>query len=60
MEVTLPEGYRLERDPEVLRLVAVDDGRLVAAFSARGTTQGAVEETAWEAYETTQPHGKPK
>jgi len=50
VEVTLPEGYRLERDPDVLLLLA-GDGRLMAAFSARGATQGAVEQTAWEAYE---------
>jgi hypothetical protein len=39
VEVTLPEGYRLERDPDVLLLLA-GDGRLVAAFSARGARQG--------------------
>jgi hypothetical protein len=45
--VTLPEGYRLAREPDVLRLVS-GDGLLVAAFSARGATQGAVEEAAWD------------
>jgi len=58
--VTLPEGYRLERDPDVL-LLLTSDGLLVAAFSARGATQGALEETAWGAYdETAQPRQKPK
>jgi hypothetical protein len=45
----LPEGYRLERDPEVLPLVA-GGGLLVAAFSARGATEGAVREADWEAH----------
>jgi hypothetical protein len=63
VEVTLPEGYRLQRDPDVLLLLA-GDGRLVAAFSARGARQGAVEQTAGEGYETarqrrrTKPRGR--
>jgi hypothetical protein len=60
VEVNLPEGYRLERDPDVLRLVAGEDGLLVAAFSARGATQEAVEETAREAYETAHQRRKAK
>jgi hypothetical protein len=59
VEVSLPEGYRLERDPDVLLLLD-GDGRSVAAFSARGARKGAVEETAWEAYETPRQHRKPK
>jgi hypothetical protein len=58
LEVTLPEGYRLAREADVLLLLA-GHGRLVAAFSARGATQGTVEEAAWEAYETAQQRGKP-
>ena len=53
----MPEGYRLAREPDVLRLVS-GDGLLVAAFSARGATQGAVEEAAWDAYETARPRRK--
>jgi hypothetical protein len=59
VEVNLPVGYSLERDPEVLLLVA-GAGLLVAAFSARGATRGTIEETAWEAYETARPLRKPK
>ena len=42
----LPDGYRLERDPELLVLRA-DNGRFVAAFSTVGATEGAVWEAAW-------------
>jgi hypothetical protein len=33
--VSLPEGYRLERDPDMLLLLR-SDGLAVAALSARG------------------------
>jgi hypothetical protein len=51
VEVSLPEGYRLEYDPEVLLLVAGDDV-VVGVFSARGATERTIEQAAWEAYES--------
>jgi hypothetical protein len=45
--VTLPEGYRVERDPDVLVLRA-DDGRFVAAFGIRGATEESVRVVAWQ------------
>ena len=60
VEVTLPEGYRLAHDPDVVLLLLGSEGLVVAAFSARGASRGAVEETAWEAFETAQPRRKPK
>jgi hypothetical protein len=43
--VTLPTGYRVERDPDVLVLRA-DDGRFVAAFGIRGATEESVRAVA--------------
>jgi hypothetical protein len=46
----LPQGYRLEEDPDVLLLLR-PDGSLVAAFSARGADPPEVFAAAWEDYE---------
>lgn len=43
--MSLPAGYYLERDPDVLVLRA-DGGRFVAAFGVPG--EAAVREAAWE------------
>lgn len=45
--VTLPAGYRVEHDPDVLVLRA-DDGRFVAAFGIRGATKESVWAAAWQ------------
>lgn len=47
MEPNLPPGYRLQRDPDLL-LLRRPDGSVVAAFSARGATEEAVERAARE------------
>ncbi len=44
---TLPLGYFVERDPDLL-LLRRPDGTLVAAFSARGVDPLEVELTVWE------------
>jgi hypothetical protein len=44
---TLPFGYYVEREPDVLLLRRPDD-TLVAAFSARGVDSFEVELTVWE------------
>jgi hypothetical protein len=46
----LPPGYRLEYDPEVLRLLRRIDGSVVAAFSVGGLTLAEVVKTAEEDY----------
>ena len=46
MEPNLPLGYRLQRDPDLLLLLR-PDGSVVAAFSARGAAEEAVERAAW-------------
>jgi hypothetical protein len=47
-EPHLPPGYRLDRsDPDVWTLRR-PEGWVVAHFSARGATNEAVEEAAWE------------
>jgi hypothetical protein len=57
----LPEGYRLDlsSDPDapVLRR---PDGTKVACFSARGMTNGAIEQEALEdlLYENKEPRGR--
>ena len=44
-------GYRLDRsDPDVWALRR-PEGWVVARFSARGATKGAIEKTAWEDHE---------
>lgn len=48
MYVSLPEGYRLERDPDLI-VLRDNHGRFVAAFSARGATRDAIEGAAREA-----------
>ena len=47
MELRLPPGYHLQRDPDLL-LLRRPDGSVAAAFSARGATEEAVERVAWE------------
>lgn len=43
----LPDGYRIELDPDVLVLRA-DDGRFVAAFGIRRATDESVRGVAWQ------------
>jgi hypothetical protein len=51
-EPRLPPGYRLDMsDPDVLALRR-PEGWVVAYFSVRGATKEAVEQTAWEDYES--------
>lgn len=57
--MSLPEGYRLQRAPDVPLLLR-SDGLLVAAFSARGAAEWAVETAAWEDHEGARPRGMPK
>ncbi len=47
MELRLPPGYYVERDPDTCTLRR-PDGRLVAAFSARGVIPDTIEGLAWE------------
>ncbi|MBA2783974.1 MAG: hypothetical protein M3Q62_11445 [Actinomycetota bacterium] len=47
MEPSLPPGYHLERDPDLL-LLRRPDRSLTAAFSATGATAKAVELAACE------------
>ena len=47
LEPSLPPGYHLERDPDLL-LLRRPDGSLTAAFSVTGATAEAVEHAAWE------------
>ena len=46
VEVALPPGYYLERDPDLLILREGREGRFVAAFSARGATPSEVMRAA--------------
>jgi hypothetical protein len=51
-EPRLPPGYRLDRsDPDVWALRR-PEGWVVARFSAQGATKEAIEEAAWEDYES--------
>ena len=47
MKLRLPQGYYLERDPDIWTLRRPDGG-FVAAFSARGAVAETVESAAWE------------
>ncbi len=47
MKLRLPQGYYLEKDPDIWTLRR-PDGRLVAAFSARGVVAETIEGAAWE------------
>lgn len=47
MELQLPPGYYVERDPDTCTLRR-PDGHLVAAFSARGVIAETIEGVAWE------------
>jgi hypothetical protein len=50
-ELRLPPGYRLDRsDPDVWALRR-PEGWVVAHFSARGVTNEAIEQAAWEDHE---------
>jgi hypothetical protein len=46
-KLPLPPGYGLEYDADLI-LLGRDEGTLVAAFSARGTTPSEVARTAWD------------
>ncbi len=47
MELRLPPGYYVERDPDTCTLRR-PDGQFVAAFSARGVIAETIEGAAWE------------
>ena len=47
MKLRLPQGYYLEKDPDIWMLRR-PDGRSVAAFSARGVVAETIESAAWE------------
>jgi hypothetical protein len=47
MELRLPPGYYVERDPDTCTLRRAD-GHFVAAFSARGVIAETIEGVAWE------------
>jgi hypothetical protein len=47
MDVRLPPGYRLQRDPDVL-VLRRSDGCFVAAFSVLGASREDIEEAARE------------
>jgi hypothetical protein len=48
VEPRLPPGYRLDRSDPDLWALRRPQGWVVAHFSARGTTKGAIEQVAWE------------
>ena len=51
-ELHLPPGYRLDwSDPDVWALRR-PEGWVVAHFSVRGAAKEAIEQTAWEDYES--------
>jgi hypothetical protein len=47
-ELCLPPGYWLDRSDPDLWTLRRPEGWVVAHFSARGATKGAIEEVAWE------------
>ena len=47
MKLRLPQGYYLEKDPDIWMLRR-PDGRSVASFSARGVVAETIESAAWE------------
>lgn len=47
--MTMPDGYRIERDSDAL-VLRTDDGTSVAAFVVRGATEANVLEAAWRHY----------
>jgi hypothetical protein len=49
-EPRLPPGYRLDRSDPAVWALRRCEGWVVAYFSTRGATKGAIEETAWEDY----------
>ena len=49
MELRLPPGYHVERDPDTCTLRR-PDGHFVATFSARGVIAETIEGVAWEDY----------
>ncbi|MCA1718523.1 MAG: hypothetical protein LC781_17445 [Actinobacteria bacterium] len=50
MELALPPGYYLERDPDLLILKEGREDRFVAAFSARGAIPSEVARVAKDDY----------
>ena len=50
VEVALPPGYYLERDPDLLILREGREGRYEAAFSARGAAPSEVARAAEDDY----------
>ena len=58
MELRLPTGYYLERDPDIWTLRR-SDGSFVAAFSARGVVAETIERAAWEDHRRGLPAREP-
>ncbi len=54
MKLRLPQGYYLEKDPDIWTLRR-PDGHLVAAFSARGVVAETIEGAAWEDHRRERP-----
>jgi hypothetical protein len=57
MELRLPPGYYLERDPDIWALRR-SDGGAVAVFSALGVVAETVEGAAWDDHRRERPTGK--
>jgi hypothetical protein len=54
MKLRLPQGYYLEKDPDIWTLRRPDGG-FVAAFSARGVVAETIEGAAWEDHRRERP-----
>ncbi len=59
MELRLPPGYYVERDPDTCTLRR-PDGKFVAAFSARGVIAETIEAVAWEDHRGLSTPGEPR
>ena len=58
MKLRLPQGYYLERDPDIWTLRRPDGG-FVAAFSTRGAVAETIEAAAWEDHRRERPVSEP-
>jgi hypothetical protein len=54
MKLRLPQGYYVEKDPDIWTLRR-PGGDFVAAFSARGVVAETIESTAWEDHRRERP-----
>ena len=58
MKLRLPQGYYLERNPDIWTLRRPDGG-FVAAFSTRGAVAETIEGAAWEDHRRERPVSEP-